>query len=149
MSEAAEVLIVEDQEENILFVTEILEEHSYRYRVARNGREAMVALRESVPDLVLLDIMMPRKSGINVFKEMRREPALEDVPVIFVTGATAVTGVDLATGEELPKEEIGDEMTRRFGATLHEKFAGLDPDGLIEKPIDPPVLIAKIEEVLA
>ena len=149
MGDAPEILIVEDQEENVVFLSEILDEHGYRHREARNGREAMEALRDGRPDLVLLDIMMPRKSGINVFQEMRKDPDLANVPVIFVTGASQVTGVDLRTGEEAPKEGEGDELSRRFGETLHEKFAGLNPDGLVEKPIDPPVLVAKIREVLA
>ncbi len=149
MAEQQEILIVEDTEENIIFLSEILEEHGYPFRIARNGKEALAALRTSLPDLVLLDIMMPRKSGINVFQEMKKEDGLKNVPVIFVTGASDATGVDLVTGEESTKEDYGDDMTRRFGEALHAKFQGLTPEGLVEKPIDPPVLIAKIREVLS
>jgi len=149
MTEAREILIVDDVEENILFISEILEEHGYRHREAMNGREALEALRERAPDLVLLDIMMPRKSGINVYKEMQKAPELATVPVIFVTGASVVTGVDLTSGEEKTKADDADEMTRRFGEAIHQKFAGLEPQGLVEKPIDPKELIQKIEAVLA
>ena len=148
MSDDKEILIVDDSEENVAFMSEILEELGLAHRVARNGKEAMQALQEKRPDLVLLDIMMPRKSGINVYKEMKKDEDLQNVPIIFITGASTVTGVSITTGEEQPKEEIGDEMSRRFGETLHKKFAGLTPDGLIEKPIEPPVLVAKIKEIL-
>jgi CheY-like chemotaxis protein len=148
MTEASEILVVDDEDVNIIFITEILEEHGYRFRSALNGREAMEKMQESAPDLVLLDIMMPRKSGINVYKEMKASPDLANVPVIFVTGASNVTGVDITTGAEQPKEEIGDEMSRRFGEALHQKYSGLEPDGLIEKPIEPPELIALVEKVL-
>jgi CheY-like chemotaxis protein len=148
MADPREILVVDDEDVNIAFITEILEEHGYPSRAAMNGREALEAIREKRPDLVLLDIMMPRKSGINVFKEMKKDEDLASVPIIFVTGASTVTGVDLTTGAEQPKEEIADEMSRRFGEALHQKFAGLEPDGLIEKPIDPDALVAMIKEVL-
>lgn len=109
----------------------------------------MEAMRESRPDLVLLDIMMPRKSGVNVYKQMKKEPGLETVPIIFITGASMVTGVDIKTGEQQPKETYGDDFARGFGGTMAETVRGLEPDGLIEKPFDPPFLIAKIKEFLA
>jgi CheY-like chemotaxis protein len=117
--------------------------------VALNGADALVALRESRPDAVLLDIMMPRKTGITVYREMKKDPSLETIPIIVVTGATEVTGVDLRTGEEQPKVEDGDEVARDIGAFLHSRFKDLEPDGYLEKPIDPPELVAKLEALLA
>jgi CheY-like chemotaxis protein len=149
MSDGKEVLIVDDAEENVEFMSEILEEQGHAYRVARNGKEAMAALREKRPDLVLLDIMMPRKSGVKVFQEMKKDPALENVPIIIVTGLGDVTGVDIETGEESEKESYADDIVRRFGAALREQLSGLTPDALVEKPIDPPLLISKIKELLS
>jgi twitching motility two-component system response regulator PilH len=148
MADPKDILIVEDGEENLIFISEILEEHGYGFREARNGREAMAALEEKLPDLVLLDIMMPRKSGLNVYRDMKKDEAMSKVPVIFVTGASQVTGVSLTTGEEKDKTEDADEMMRRFGESLHEKFAGIEPEGLVEKPIDPAELVAKIREIV-
>ena len=108
-----------------------------------------MAMKESRPDLVLLDIMMPSKSGITVFQEMKEDPGLKEIPIIFVTGASEITGVDLNTGEEAPKETYGDDVGRRFGAVLHEKLKGLTPDGFVEKPIDPARLSEKIKELLS
>jgi CheY-like chemotaxis protein len=149
MSDDKEILIVDDSEENVAFMSEILDEQGLPHRVARNGKEAMQALQEKLPDLVLLDIMMPRKSGLKVFQEMKRDAALEKIPIIIVTGLSGVTGVDIKTGEEDEKESYSDDVARRFGAALRQQLAGLTPDALIEKPIDPLQLVAKINELLA
>jgi CheY-like chemotaxis protein len=149
MAESKQILIVEDSEENILFMSQILEDHGYSYVVAHNGNEALAAMEEQRPALVLLDIMMPRKSGVIVLKRMKNSPELQDVPVIVVTGTSLVTGVDMHTGEEEQKETYADDFKRGFGQDLREKIFGLKPDGFIEKPIDPPALVAKIEELLA
>jgi len=149
MSGPKEILIVDDSEVNVVFLSQIVENNGHRFRVARNGKEANMAIKERRPDLVLLDIMMPRKSGLAVFQEMKEDPDLKEIPIIIITGASEITGVDLKTGEEAPKETYGDDVGRRFGVVLHEKLKGLTPDGLIEKPIDPTLLSEKIKELLS
>jgi CheY-like chemotaxis protein len=144
-----QLLIVEDNEENVIFLSQILEDQGYHYQVARNGVEAISALRQNQPELVLLDIMMPGKSGIHVFREMKTDSDLEDIPVIVVTGISQVTGINLHTGKEEPKQGEGDVVAHRFGSVLGEKTRGLRPDGLIEKPINPAVLIDQIQSLLS
>jgi CheY-like chemotaxis protein len=148
MPEDKEVLIVDDSEESVVFLSEILEEHGYPYRVARNGKEAMQAIRESPPDLVLLDVMMPQKGGVAVYQEMKRDPELETIPILIITGASEATGVDVKTGEEDPKNSYADDFARRVGVEVHGKLKSLSPDALIEKPIDPQLIAEKIKEVL-
>ena len=145
MSEPKKILIVDDSEENQIFLAQILEDHGYQYQVTGNGQEAMAAMVTNRPDLVLLDVMMPRKSGIFVFKDMKNDPALADIPVIIITGMVDVTGVDPVTGEERPKEDFSDQYQRGMGALLHRKLKGIEPEGFLEKPIDPPLLIEKIK----
>jgi CheY-like chemotaxis protein len=149
MSDGKEILIVDDSDENVAYMSEILEDLGHSYRVARNGKEALETVREKKPDLILLDIMMPRKSGLLVWKEMKRDPELEKIPIIIVTGVFDVTGIDLDTGAEENKDGYADDMARRFGAAVRKQLSGITPDGLIEKPIDPPVLVAKIKELLS
>ena len=149
MSDPKEILIADDSEATVVFLAQIVEDNGYRFRAAKNGKEANMAIKERRPDLVLLDIMMPRKSGINVFQEMKEDPDLKEIPIIIITGASEITGVDIKTGEEDAKETYGDDVGRRFGAALREKLNGLTPDGFIEKPIDPAFLSGKIKELLS
>ena len=148
MPEQKRILVVDDSEENRLFVTEILEENGYDHCVAQNGLEALALMRKETVDLVLLDLMMPRKSGVFVLSEMEKDPALQHIPVIVITGATEATGVDMQTGEVEPVKTFTDQHPRAVGARLHKKLSRNTPNALIEKPLDPPVLVAKIQELL-
>jgi CheY-like chemotaxis protein len=148
MPQDKDFLIVDDSEESVVFLSEILEEYGYSHRVARNGKEAIAAMREKRPDLVFLDVMMPQKGGVAVYNEMRRDPELKDVPVLIITGASEATGVDMRTGEEKPKESYEDDFTRRYGENVRGQLQSLAPQDFVEKPIDPKVIGAKIKELL-
>ena len=148
MPNAHHILIVDDSDEIVAYFTEILEEHGYEYSVARDGKSAIESMRQNRPDLVLLDVMMPRKSGIAVFKNMKKDPELAAVPVVIITGASEVTGVEMTSGEANPKETYQDDMTREFGVQLREQLKNLTPQGFLEKPVEPGQLISKIRSLL-
>ncbi|MBC8425281.1 response regulator [bacterium] len=149
MTADKDVLIVDDSEECVIYLTEILEELEIPYRVARNGKEGMQAIRAKTPDLVLLDLMMPQKGGIAVYQEMKKDPELQAVPIFIITGASEATGVDMLTGEPLPAEDYADDFTRRFGDRIHGQLQSMAPDVFIEKPIDHEDVARRIKEVLA
>ena len=149
MSDPRHLLIVEDTEETARFLSQILDDHGYQYQVARNGVEAISAVRENRPELVLLDIMMPRKSGIHVIREIKTDPELKNIPVIVVTGLSEVTGVDVHTGQEQSDGNDGDLVAHQLGSVLGDKIRDMRPDGLIEKPISPAVLIHQIQNLLS
>lgn len=148
MSDSYEILIVDDSEEQILFVSQILEDNGYTFRIARDGEEALKAIADKPPSLIILDIMMPRKTGLNVLKKMKEDPTLNAIPVIVASGASQATGVDITTGEEKPKESYGDDLARGYGELIREKLETYPPDDYLEKPVDPPVLIKKIKKLL-
>ncbi|UCH84362.1 MAG: response regulator [Candidatus Latescibacterota bacterium] len=148
MSDSRKILVVEDDEQTLLFISQILENHDYQFMVARDGAAALEVMKADPPSLVLLDIMMPRKSGVTVYQQMTKDDKLKKIPIIFVTGASEVTGVDMQTGDEKPKETYADDFARGIGHMIKDKLDGFTPHGLVEKPIDPPVLIGKIKEIL-
>jgi twitching motility two-component system response regulator PilH len=143
------ILIVDDSDDNVTYVSQILQHYGYEFAVARDGAEALEVMLEDPPVLVLLDIMMPKKSGVGVFKRMKTDPKLQGIPVIFVSGASMVTGVDMKTGDERPKSSYKDDFSRSFGTVLSDTLQELEPDGYVEKPIHPPTLVAMIKELLA
>jgi CheY-like chemotaxis protein len=148
MNDSRKILVVEDEEQTVLFVSQILEDNGYEFSVARNGKEGLESMRAELPSLVLLDIMMPRKSGVNVYQEMKKDQKLEKIPVVFVTGASEVTGVDMKTGDEKSKETYGDDFSRGFGGVIKNKLDEFEPEGFIEKPVDPSILLSKLKELL-
>lgn len=148
MSNTHRILVIDDSDEIVAYFTEVLEEHGYEYSVAQDGKKALELMRQDRPDLVLLDVMMPRKSGIAVFNKMRKDPELEKIPVVIVTGASQATGVEMSSGEESPKETYEDDLAREFGAQLREQLHNLEPQGFLEKPVEPEQLIEKIKSLL-
>jgi DNA-binding response OmpR family regulator len=77
--------VVDDNLDSILIMRSILESQGFTVRVAQSGAEALAELEREVPDLVLLDVMMPQMSGLEVLERLKTNSATAAVPVIMVT----------------------------------------------------------------
>ena len=82
---SALILVVDDNADNVNIAREILLSRGFEVRVAYNGQSALASVEQQRPDLVLLDIMMPQMSGMEVLDRLRANPATAGVPVILVT----------------------------------------------------------------
>jgi CheY-like chemotaxis protein len=116
------ILVIEDNEQNLYLVTFILEKNGYKVVPARDGREGIDLACEIVPALILLDIQLPVMDGYEVAQELRKNPALDEIPIVAVT-SYAMTG--------------DRELALKAGCT-----------GYIEKPIDSATFISDIEKYL-
>jgi len=116
-------LCIEDEPEVIELIQVMLETAGYRVVGVLGGRNALEAIRREKPDLVLLDLMMPGVDGWMIFKQMRADPELQDIPVI------PVTAVD-----------------KRIDVMLALEVAGVDE--YVTKPFGQRELVASIERVL-
>ena len=116
------VLVVEDEAALVTLLRYNLEREGFRVAEARDGEEAMLQIAEQMPDLVILDWMLPLMSGIEVCRQLRRLPETRRLPIVMLT----------ARGEE------GD------------KLRGLDAgaDDYVTKPFSPSELIARLRAVL-
>lgn len=79
------ILIVDDTPQNLLVLTNMLEQSGYHVRPAINGELALQAVQRSRPDVILLDIMMPEMDGYEVCRRLKAEPTTVDIPVIFIS----------------------------------------------------------------
>lgn len=82
----ASILVVDDMQANLDMLSDMLKRWGYRVRPAPNGRLALQAARSLPPDLILLDISMPDMDGFTVCEELKADPQLRDIPVIFLSG---------------------------------------------------------------
>ncbi|MCK4486209.1 MAG: response regulator [Desulfobacterales bacterium] len=137
------ILIVDDEPDVITFVSAVLEESGYTGIGAKDGVEGLEVLRKEKPDLVFLDLMMPKKSGITMFQEMKRDPSMSNIPVVVITGVSEVTGIDFRNF--MYKQPLRDE--KKFVETTGLTKYTI-PDGYIEKPLDPVELIKAVKEAL-
>jgi len=95
---SARILVVDDTPANVRMLETLLRRDGYEVVVARDGEEALSAARETQPDLILLDIMMPKIDGIEVCRRLKADPALGFTPIIMVTAMADAK--DLVAGFE-------------------------------------------------
>ncbi|MEN8906434.1 MAG: hybrid sensor histidine kinase/response regulator [Clostridiales bacterium] len=107
------VLMVDDNPNNLKILAELVSEIGYIPALSLNGIEALDYLKEEVPDLILLDIMMPLMDGYEVCKKIRVNPKFDDIPIIFIT---AKSGKE----SEISAMEIGgiDFITKPFDSSI-------------------------------
>lgn len=82
---ARTVLVADDEPSILLSIQFVLQKAGYAVRVARDGNEALKSVEEAVPDLVILDAMMPGRSGYDVCQLLRAQPDCQSVPIIMLT----------------------------------------------------------------
>ena len=122
MSEVTRVLVVDDDRDIRDLVTFKLEQAGYEVRQAEDGLQALEAVREWAPDLVVLDVMMPGLSGVDVTRELRADPATAGTPVILLTAkaqeADVETGFVSGADDYVVKPFSPRELVSRVQAVL-------------------------------
>jgi len=118
------ILIVEDDLIAAKTSASILGKAGYEIITAGTAQEADEILSETVPDLILLDIMLPDKSGLEILSKLRREPGFENVPIIIVSSSadleTKVKGIDTGADDYLVKPVNSLELIARVKSNLHK-----------------------------
>ena len=117
------ILVVDDDPDTLTYLTTILEDHGYSALSARDGTEALKRIEESRPDLVALDISMPEKSGVAVYRAIKENDRLKDLPVIIVTGISEDFKKFISTRRSVPPPE--GYLSKPVGA---EQFLNLVKD---------------------
>jgi signal transduction histidine kinase/CheY-like chemotaxis protein len=121
----ARILIVDDHEDNLALLTMILSSQGYAIRCASDGPQALVIVRDEPPDLILLDVMMPRMSGYDVVQAVRADASDSYIPIMLITAkqelADKVKGLDLGADDFLPKPVQGAELIAKVRALLRLK----------------------------
>lgn len=82
------ILVVDDNPDSITIIRTILEANGFKVETAENGREALDKLKAETPQVVLLDVMMPEMSGLEVLERIKGNPTTAKLPVILVTAKT-------------------------------------------------------------
>lgn len=118
------VLIVDDEGDLLKLVKTRLEANGYKVITLDNGKRVMKIVRSEVPDIILLDVVMPGKNGCDVCMELKADEATRDIPVILFTA-------------HYPEEEHLKLNSREIGA-----------DDYILKPFEAEVLLAKIKSLI-
>jgi two-component system alkaline phosphatase synthesis response regulator PhoP len=123
--ETPTVLVVDDNVQNLELIQAYLEELDVNTVAAYDGQQAIEAVREKEPDLILLDVMMPKMSGFEVCKRLKKDPKTSDIPIIMVTALNELgdieRGIDSGTDDFLTKPVNKWELVTRVKTMLKLK----------------------------
>lgn len=116
------ILVIDDTQDILMVVSRRLQSWGYEPLTASSGEEGLKLAEERVPDLILLDIMMPKMKGREVCARLKANPKTQRIPVIFLT-ALGLTdhikgGMDLGAADYLVKPFEPDELKRRVALVL-------------------------------
>ncbi len=118
----AKIVIAEDERDIRDLVAFTLRFAGHEVATASNGEEAVELAKKENPDIILLDVRMPRMTGYDACKEIKKQPALVDTPVVFLSAkgqeAEVETGMDAGAEEYLLKPFAPDELTLRVSEIL-------------------------------
>jgi len=121
---AKKILLVEDEEIMIDLLQKKLTKEGYEISVAKDGEEGLKAMREVKPDLILLDIIMPKMGGFEVMEEMGKDKNLKDIPVIVISNSGQPVEIDKAQKlgakdwlikTEFDPQEVVDKVVKQIG----------------------------------
>lgn len=116
------ILVIDDVKKNLQVVGEVLNSISVEVIVSDNSQKAVQLTQKYIPDLILLDVMMPHISGIEVCKELKKIDEIKDIPVIFLTAKTdtedIVEGFNAGAVDYITKPFIKDELISRVNIHL-------------------------------
>jgi len=132
MASASEkkILVVDDEPDVRDFLASCIEDAGFIVSTAVDGQDALEKIEAEMPDLITLDMLMPRKSGIKVIRTLRETEKYTNLPVIVITAHA--------------RDEFGSDDIKEFNAFA----SGLKPRYTMEKPVTPKVLINSICEIL-
>jgi len=133
----ATILVVDDHEQNLELIQAYLEDVGCGVSAASDGIEALASVEANAPDLIVLDVMMPRMSGFQVCQKIKANPATRDIPVVMVTALSEVGDVERAVeagaDEFLTKPVHKIELVTRVKALLRYSLLKKQYDAVLEK----------------
>jgi CheY-like chemotaxis protein len=127
MSEQPRILVVDDDPDILDAITTILGTQPYQIDTARDGIECVDKVRAALPDLIILDLLMPKRDGFAVVRELRENPKHAKIPILILTSVRE------------------DASRRRYEL---ETGLAMDVQDYVEKPISPPDLLDRVNNLL-
>lgn len=124
-------MIIDDEPDIRTYLMAILEDNGFSVCTVLDNTEVKKGVLSEKPDLIILDIMMPQRSGISIYKELRTCSALNAIPVALISGM-------------MPEKDF---IEKEFPALVDDKSVS-PPDGYIEKPVQVEKLVALVTQLV-
>ena len=122
---AKRIMIIDDEKDVVLYLKTLFEKNGYETETAQDGDEGYPKAAACKPDLITLDILMPKQSGIRLYTKLKEDEALKDVPVVVLTG---LTQYQQFYQQDFPEDEL--------------------PEAFVEKPIQQEELLKIVQDLI-
>lgn len=119
------ILVVDDEPDVVAYVSRFLEDHGLSVTSASNGKEGFAKAKAELPDAIILDIVMPKDTGVRMYRDLYEDAKTRHIPVIMLTGISQESKRFIGTRRQVPP-----------------------PAGYFEKPADLNKMLDKIQEIL-
>jgi CheY-like chemotaxis protein len=129
MGQAKSVLVIDDEPKTTTYFTTLLADNGFEAYAATSADEGLRALAAHCPDLIVLDLVMPSITGVNLFNKIKKDPRYQDVPIIIVSG-------------------IHEEFAVNLHKTFFQSLKHRKPAAYLEKPVEPGRLIQTVRHAL-
>jgi two-component system alkaline phosphatase synthesis response regulator PhoP len=146
---AKQVLVIDDDQNTVRYLSVVLSEHGYDPLAAYDGSEGLQKVKQAKPDLIVLDVMMPKKSGFVLFKQLKKDQQYRDIPILMLTGVSGIVE-EAESGAEAGSETPYDSLREALKKAIREmRQEGLvRPEMFVDKPVDPDGFIAKVRQLI-
>ena len=146
---AKRVLVVDDDQNTVKYHSAVLSESGYEPIAAYDGVEGLRKAEISPPDLIVLDVMMPKKSGFVLFKQLKKDDRFKDIPVLMLTAVAGVLDEQESRAEEASERPYDSlrQALRKMIEELREE-GPLRPEMFVDKPIDADEFVNKGKDVI-
>jgi two-component system alkaline phosphatase synthesis response regulator PhoP len=146
---AKQVLIVDDDHDAVKFLSAVLSDHGYDPLAAHDGTEGLDKVEQAKPDLIVLDVMMPKKTGFVLFNQLKQDERFKEIPILMLTGVADVLQ-ELEDHKEETFERPYDSLRESLKTKIREmrKEGLVRPEMFVDKPVDPESFIARVRELI-
>lgn len=144
-----QVLIIDDDQNTVKYLSVVLSENGYDPASAYDGDEGLEKIRQLKPDLVVLDVMMPKRSGLTLFKLLKKDQQCKDIPVLMLTGVSGILEEQEAHKDETPEKPYDSLREALKTAIRKMRQDGLiRPEMFVDKPVDINAFVAKVQQLI-
>ena len=135
------VMVIDDDKNAVKFLSVLLSENGYEPIVAHDGQEGLQKIEEQGADLIVLDVMMPKKTGFVLFKQLKTSDEYKDIPILMLT-AVAESLMELDAEKEDTFERPYDSLRETLRKAIQEmrESGDVKPEMFVDKPVDPDAL---------
>ena len=146
---AKQVLVIDDDPNTTKYLSVVLSEHGYDPDSAPDGEAGLEKIRQTKPDLIVLDVMMPKKSGLTLFKILKKDEQFKHIPILMLTGVEGIIEEQEAHKDdtfEKPVDSLREALKRAIREMREDGL--IKPEMFVDKPVNIEAFVAKVQQLI-